>query len=170
MKKSLLVLLVASSVSASVMAADGTITFNGEITATTCDITSSNGGKDFTVTLPKVSTTALANAGDIAGVTQFDLILENCTSNVAVAASFENTTNTDASNGNLNPTTGPANVQIRLADSTGTQAKVNGGAAGQTNIVNGSATLPFQAFYFAKAPVVDAGIVTAQVNYTIVYP
>lgn len=169
MKKSLLVLLVASSVSASVMAADGVITFNGEITATTCDITSDNGGKDFTVTLPKVSTTALANAGDIAGVTQFSLNLANCTSNVAVAASFENTTNTDTSNGNLNPTVGPAGVQIRLADSAGTQAKVNGGAVGQTNIVAGSATLPFQAYYFAKTPVTNAGIVTAQVNYTIAY-
>ncbi|HGF6561725.1 type 1 fimbrial protein [Providencia sp. PROV188] len=170
MKKSLLVLLVTSSISASVMAENGVITFNGEITATTCDISSSEGSKDFTVTLPKVSTTALANAGDIAGVTQFDLLLSNCTSNVAVAANFENTTNTDTSNGNLNPTQGPAGVQIRLADAAGTQAVVNGGVAGQTTIVSGSATLPFQAYYFAKTPVTNAGVVVAQVNYSITYP
>lgn len=169
MKKSLLVLLVASSVSASVMAADGTITFNGEITDTTCNVTTAS--KNLTVDLPTVSTTALAAAGDTAGNTSFTLDLQNCSANgVNVAANFESLTNGDATNGNINPTQAPAGVQIRLADAAGTQAKVNGLPVGAKQITNGSAQLEYQAFYFAKTPVTNAGQVVAQVNYTLVYP
>ena len=37
-------------------ASDGTITFNGKITAQTCTIAGNGGGSSFTVTLPTVST------------------------------------------------------------------------------------------------------------------
>lgn len=170
MKKSLLVLLMASSVSASVLAADGTITFNGEITATTCDVITGTNG-DFTVTLPTVSTTALASAGATAGNTSFVIELANCTaSGVDVAANFESLTSGDAVTGNLNPTTAPANVQIGLADQAGNLAKVNGAPVGRQPIVGGAATLAYQAFYYAKDAVTDPGLVTAQVNYTLTYP
>ncbi|MEX6004593.1 fimbrial protein [Providencia vermicola] len=101
MKKSLLVLFIASSISASALAADGTITFNGEITSTTCDVTTGNGG-DFTVTLPTVSTTALNAAGATAGNTSFTIDLANCSvSGVDVAANFESLSSGDAVTGNL---------------------------------------------------------------------
>ncbi|MEY0233087.1 fimbrial protein [Providencia manganoxydans] len=170
MKKSLLVLLVASSVSASVMAADGTITFNGEITATTCDVTTGTGG-DFTVTLPTVSTTALSAAGATAGNTSFTIELANCSvSGVDVAANFESLTSGDATTGNLIPSVSPANVQIGLADQAGNVAKVNGAPVGQQTITAGAATLAYQAFYYAKDVVTAPGVVTAQVNYTLTYP
>ncbi|MGG4686905.1 fimbrial protein [Providencia stuartii] len=170
MKKSLLVLFIASSISASALAADGTITFNGEITATTCDVTTGNGG-DFTVTLPTVSTTALSSAGATAGNTSFTIELANCSvSGVDVAANFESLTSGDAVTGNLIPTTAPANVQIGLADQAGNAAKVNGVPAGSQPIVNGAATLAYQAFYYAKDVVTAPGAVTAQVNYTLTYP
>ena len=170
MKKTFLVLFITSAISASALAADGTITFNGEITATTCKVSSGTDG-DFTVNLPTVSTTALNAAGATAGNTSFTIDLTNCTvSGVDVAANFESLTNGDATTGNLIPSVAPANVQIGLADQGGNIAKVNGAPVGSTPIVGGSAQLAYQAYYFAKDKVTAPGAVTAQVNYTLTYP
>ena len=72
---------------ASAHAADGTITINGLVTDKTCNIVTP-AGKDFTVTLPTVSRQTLANAGDVAGRTPFQINLEDC-SEGKVATYFE---------------------------------------------------------------------------------
>ena len=57
-------------------AADGTITFNGDITAQTCTIDGAgSGANDFLVTLPTVSTSALAADGVSAGRKTFSIAL-----------------------------------------------------------------------------------------------
>ena len=59
-------------------ASDGTITINGLVLGTTCNI---NGGtSSFTVTLPTVKTTDFVSS--VAGKTQFDLNLTDCPTGV----------------------------------------------------------------------------------------
>ncbi|HEM6801146.1 fimbrial protein [Citrobacter koseri] len=167
--KKLFLATVLSVLTMSVYASDGTINFTGEITSTTCNVSTGTNG-NFSVVLPTVSTTALASAGQTAGNQFFDISLTGCSGSLTnVAASFESLNNTDATNGNLVPNTAPANLQIRLADESGNQAKVGGPAVGYQPIVSGSADLRYQALYFAKAPVTDPGAVAATVSYTLNY-
>ncbi|MBJ7515424.1 MAG: type 1 fimbrial protein, partial [Stenotrophomonas sp.] len=91
-------LAIGASFSAS--AQNGTITFNGEITATTCTITWPGSGGTATdpiVTLPTVPTTALATAGATAGKQTVSLVIggsdAQCTSG---SAAIELNPNRDA--------------------------------------------------------------------------
>jgi major type 1 subunit fimbrin (pilin) len=53
-----------------IQASDGTITFNGTVTDSTCTVQVNNAGAgDGIVTLPTVSKSLLQNAGDTAGAT-----------------------------------------------------------------------------------------------------
>ena len=97
-------------------AADGTITFTGQITSQTCTISGNGGGKNFTVTLPTVSTSALATAGTTAGRTPFNIALSNCTPNSGnVSTYFEPGATVDTTTGQLINASGTAtNVEIGL--------------------------------------------------------
>ncbi|AOA57022.1 fimbrial protein [Acinetobacter larvae] len=70
-------LIVFATSSASVFAADGTITINGRVLDSTCTLTSDGGStqnKDnITVTLPAVKTSAFTAVGSVAGRTDFQL-------------------------------------------------------------------------------------------------
>ncbi|WP_157825216.1 MULTISPECIES: fimbrial protein [unclassified Stenotrophomonas] len=98
------------------------ITFNGQITATTCDITWPGSGgtaKDPIVTLPTMPTTALANDGDTAGRQDVSLVIggsdAQCTSG---RAAIELNPNYDAkqSNGYLNNVaTNDAATEVQVA-------------------------------------------------------
>ena len=56
----------------------GTITFNGEVTDTTCEVSVNGQGADATVVLPTVPATELKTSGMTTGRTNFDLQLTNC--------------------------------------------------------------------------------------------
>ncbi|MEY1663072.1 fimbrial protein [Isoalcanivorax beigongshangi] len=159
------------------MAADGTITFNGKITDQTCDIVTP-GGKDFTVTLPTVSTGTLSAAGAVAGRTPFAINLENC-SKGKVATYFEPGPTVDFETGRLlnQASAGATNVQIQLLGSNNNPlpvlAATSNGA--QTNsqwvdVANDgeAADLNYYAEYYAT-DAAGAGDVTTSVQYTIIY-
>ncbi|CAG2148562.1 fimbrial protein [Cupriavidus numazuensis] len=159
----------------SAFAADGTITFNGTITAQTCTINGNGtGSKDFTVTLPKVSASTLATAGQTAGRTPFNISLSDCTPNAgAVKTYFEPGPTTDTATGRLNLNAGGAgNVQIGLLNSDFTSIKAGFDEASQgskTAAINaGSAVLPYYAEYVATGTA-TAGAANSSVMYTIVY-
>jgi major type 1 subunit fimbrin (pilin) len=164
--------LIASSQFA--MAANGTITINGMVTSSTCDISSSGGGKDFTVTLPTVATSALAAAGQTAGRTPFSIMLANCTPGAGnVHTFFEPGATTDASTGNLVVAGGgAANVQIGLLNSDLTPIKAGFDDASQNSHIvalnSGSAELPYYAEYHATGAA-TAGPAVTSVMYTISY-
>ncbi|MBG2876469.1 type 1 fimbrial protein [Proteus alimentorum] len=75
-KVSLITALVFAAISTNVIAADGKITFNGEIVKQSCTV--EGGNKDKTVTLPKVSAVSLKEAGNVTGTTPFTIELSNC--------------------------------------------------------------------------------------------
>ena len=94
MKKAILASLVLGSVALSqtAMAADiysGTITINGNVLASTCQVDTAGADGNQTVTLPDVAAGLLATAGSTAGKTAFTIKLKNCTENKNVRATFK---------------------------------------------------------------------------------
>jgi len=179
MKSNLLSALVLASTAMAAQVAsatDGTITFNGQITAQTCTINGNGtGAKDFLVTLPTVSTSALAAAGQTAGRTPFSIALSACTPDSGnVHTYFEPGVTTDADTGNLKLDAGGASfVQIGLLNEDFTPIKAGFSESAQNSkpvaIAGGSATLSYFAEYVATGAAAGAGTANSSVMYTLVY-
>lgn len=176
MKKTALFTAIALTAISTAYAADGTITINGEVTDKTCDIVTP-AGKDFTVTLPTVSKQTLANTGDTAGRTPFQIKLDNC-SEGKVATYFEPGATIDFATGRLNnqAVNGAGNVKVQLLGSNNQFIPVlaAGANGAQQNsqwvdvVDGGSADLNYYAEYYATGAS-TAGKVTTSVQYTVIY-
>ncbi|WP_349999392.1 fimbrial protein [Stenotrophomonas lacuserhaii] len=161
----------------SASAQSGTITFNGQITATTCDITWPGSGgtaKDPIVTLPTMPTTALANDGDTAGRQDVSLVIggsdAQCTSG---RAAIELNPNYDAkqSNGYLNNVaTNDAATEVQVALRDANNAPILLDKPWRSAVIDLSTTkqIDFAAEYRATGAA-TAGNVNASVGYTIDY-
>ena len=161
-------------------AADGTIYFEGEITAQTCtiDVDGTVTPAAATVTLPTVPTSTLATAGQTAGQKNFVIGLKNCTGPATSAAAFfENGATVDLASGNLKTTTGTGqatNVQLQLVDGSN-GAVINAGNTNQntrtTKVAldaSGNANLPYAVQYYATGAT-TAGEANSSVTYSINY-
>ncbi|AXF21790.1 fimbrial protein [Burkholderia pyrrocinia] len=179
MRKKVLSVLLATAglatIASSAHAADGTITFKGEITGQTCTISGDGGGKDFTVTLPTVSTSSLSTAGTTAGRKPFRIALTNCSPNSGNASVyFEPGTTVNAETGQLKNVTGTAsNVEVGLLNKDSSNIKLGAAQAQQNSqvvpISGGSATLDYFAQYVATGGAATAGTVATSVLYSIAY-
>ncbi|MBC3218632.1 fimbrial protein [Serratia fonticola] len=158
-------------------ASTGTITFNGELTANTCDVVVDGQQADATVILPTVSTSQLQTATRTAGDTGFVMALSNCAGTLETASAFfQAGASVDAVTGRLLNTTGGAtNVSLQLLDaSSPTQAVIKAGSQDQVtamtyqDVTGGSATLPYIVRYYAEAAT-TAGTVVSSVVYSIQY-
>lgn len=160
-------------------ASDGTITFNGQVTANTCTVTGGQGtsstGNNFTVALPSVTASTLSAAGKTAGATAFNVKVSGCTGPAtAVSTYFEGGPTVNPADGNLVNATGAGNatgVEIQLLDPVTGTPIVAGGAASQdtqVNLVGGQATMNYDAQYYATGAA-TAGAVSSTVNYSIAY-
>jgi len=167
--------LLLAGIASQAQAYDGSITFNGNVSAETCTIGAAGTTTTGTVTMPSVAASALAAAAATAGTTQFSINLTNCAGTAKQAAAwFESGSNVNAA-GRLSNIGGTAsNVDIALYN-TGSTTPINvgqgngfGTSGSAFNISSGSATLNYQAKYYATAAA-TAGSVTASVNYTIQY-
>jgi major type 1 subunit fimbrin (pilin) len=172
MKKIALGLLIGASLySVNALASDGNLVVTGNVTANTCT-PAGTAGKDVTVTLPAVGTTALATAGAVAGATPFSISLTNCPAGVAKAQTiFEANANIDTVTGNLKNAGGTAsNVQIQLLSDTMKLINLNTNDNSQVVAVsNGKATMSYYARYVAVGGAATAGSVTAIGMYSIAY-
>lgn len=163
--------LLLAGIAAQAQASDGIITFKGEISAVSCTPSVSGGTATSTVTLPTVSTKALAVANTTAGSTQFSIALTNCGGGTKAATWFEAGSTVDAASGRLTNAAGDAfakNVQVALHNSDDSQIVIGRNASTAVDIVNEGATMNFNARYYATAAV-TAGRVETSVNYTIQY-
>ncbi len=178
-------------------AVDGTITINGEITDQTCKINGKDAPADLLVHLPKISTSAIKNKGDVAGATVFTLKLTDCPNTLTgkVQAHFEPGLTTDYDSGNLyaytssDTKTSPANaiptgltkannVEIQLANADGSAITIGAppSAGGGVTLMNGSgdkktATLHYLARYYrSSTEAITAGKLVTYVQYSIIYP
>lgn len=179
------VAVASTLLSAGAMAADGTITFNGTVTASACTAltgVSVGGGApavNQTINLPAVPAPALnAAAGTYLGHTAFKISLTGC----AAAGSLSNvraifdTPFAPASDayvaGNTAPS-GATNVAVAILTPAGVQIDMNGGTAvapGYTlPSTAGAIDMDFVAAYKSLSTSVTAGPVTGTANYTISY-
>lgn len=169
--------LVLSSVNTAQAASTGTITFNGELTATTCDVIVDGQAADAAVTLPMIGTNQLISATQIAGRTGFSMALNNCAGTLKTASAFfEAGASVDQATGHLKNMTGSAtNVSLQLRDaSTASQTPIQAGNSNQRintsyiSVESGSATLPYAVEYYADGRT-TAGTVVSNVVYSIQY-
>lgn len=158
-------------------ASTGTITFNGELTANTCDVVVDGQGADATVVLPTEGTSLLNAATKTAGETGFVMALNNCSGSLQTASAFfETGASVDPVTGRLKNMSGTAtNVSLQLVDaSSASRAIIQAGNQNQVSgttyvdVSSGSASLPYAVRYYAEAPT-TAGTVVSNVVYSIQY-
>lgn len=155
-------------------ASDGTINFNGELTAQTCTTKVNGISNTATVTLPTLSTTLLGVAGAVAGATNFTIELSACTGTITTAAAyFEAGAGVDPITKNVRNATGTATgVQFQLMDSKGSLIKAGDtsqvAGTARTAVASSTAVLPYAVQYAATAastPGTVVGSVTYSINY-----
>ncbi|VWC49674.1 fimbrial protein [Burkholderia aenigmatica] len=154
-------------------AADGTLSIKGKIGTQTCTIDGNGtGGKNFTVALPKVSTSALNTGGATAGRTPFKIGLKNCSpAGGNVYTYFEAGSTVNSTTGNLLNSGGATNVEVGLLNGDTTNIRV-GKADHKSAVValsNGAADLPYYAEYVAIGGQAGQGTVNSSVMYSIMY-
>lgn len=179
MKSKILTALILCGVTTLASAIDGTITFTGEVTSNTCTISGNGGSNNFTVTLPKVSATALNAAPEhVAGRTAFNIALTACTpASGTVHTYFEPGPTVNLGTGRL--TTAVTNVEIGLLNADYSDIKIgaaDGTTPGTTQNSHavpisaaGTATLSYFAEYNATAGAAGTGLVNTNVRYTLIY-
>lgn len=176
--------------STAVQAADGTITFNGTVTASACtaiasvtaDSVATGTPISATLTLPPVTDETLkANAGTYAGQTPFSIQLTGCEATVAlnnVRALFTtaNATSDGYAMANTATISPASDVAVAIMQTDGTsQIDLNGGpnrdpgAALPTAGSQGPVTLNYLAAYKSLSTAVTPGNVTGAADFVISY-
>lgn len=153
----------------------GNITFNGKLSANTCDVIVDDQAADATVTLPTVNTNQLAATYDIAGETGFTMVLNNC-SGVLTSASafFEPGPTVNTLTGRLKNLGTASNVSLQLLVGAPPMRLIEVGNQNQflsnlyEDISTGSATLKYTVRYFAEQATTP-GTVTSYVVYSLQY-
>jgi major type 1 subunit fimbrin (pilin) len=154
-------------------ASDGTLTFNGQLTDSTCTIT---GGGNKTITLPTLSRLSVNGAGTTGGDTYFTIALTGCTAGLSTANTyFEAGANIDTTNGRLKNTAvaGATNVQIELLNKNGVAVNLAAPSGGQNTIAesisaSNAASQQFIARYYATGTT-TSGLVSSSVTYSMIY-
>lgn len=177
MKKMILTTAVISALgmaNAALAASSGTITFNGALSATTCDVNVEGQGPDATVVLPTLGTSALDASGKTGGTTRFVMALTKCAGvKRSASAYFEDGANVNAE-GRLVNTGTAKNVDLQLLDGSGGRGVINVGSGSQAanttyvSTSSGSASLPYDVRYYATAAT-EAGTVVSTVVYNLQY-
>lgn len=172
--------LLATLFASNVQAADGTITFKGEITDTTCQISggdNTDGGTgSFTVTLPTISAGALPK-GERAGHTHFSVLISGdsgCTAGKIASMWFESIAGSlvNPVTGDLKNAGGATNVEVGLLNNLGTHINIwtNENQSTATISASNDAKLDYTAYYQASAAnAATAGAVDTNVVYSMTY-
>ncbi len=125
--------------------------------------------QNLTVTLPTVSTGALATSGATAGRTPFKINL-TCQSGLTVSITMS-TANPASATGVIAPTTGSSyakNVGVQVLNSGGTPVTFNSAQTVGAS-PNGTLTIPFFAQYYATAAPTGSGQVAGTATFTMSY-
>ena len=188
MKKSLLfssvILLLSPLAHAAVVNnGSGTITFNGAVSANTCDISVNGGGNNATITLPTVSKSVFTGIGSTSGSSRFNIKLTNCNPQSGITkVFFENGDTTNYQDNTLINTTtnGAKGIGYELLNANsgkgyGEQVLLGKNYGFQNvqpvTLSNGAGEFFYFVRYYQSGPTanVTAGPVTSRVNYNIVY-
>ncbi len=161
-------------------ASDGTITFTGSLSNTTCSINGKAAGSpaDVSVELPAVSAASLGTAGATGGRSNpITLALSGCTGVATKAvAFFESGSTVDPANGYLakqSKTTPATNVDVRLLNASFEPINIltgfnNDFDTNGATITGNAATLKYYGEYYATGKA-TSGNVSTNVQYTMQY-
>ncbi|EPJ5579907.1 type 1 fimbrial protein [Citrobacter farmeri] len=156
----------------SALAANGTIKFNGIISAIQCEM--DNGGADIVVDMGKPGVNNFNGPGDLSDPHTFQIKLKNCPATATSATvsfdgkSYSGDTGVLALDDQAVPTDGAAGVGIQISDAKGTVVPLLTPSSDYA-LVTGNNTLEFSARYIQKAASVTAGIANATSQFTISY-
>lgn len=174
-----LAVLVAATATSAAMASDGTINFNGELKAETCQVAVNGaaGSAGTTVTLPTISTSQLTALGQVAAPTGFVIQLSKCSASLKTASAFFEAGNSvEPVSGRLKNLTGTAtNAQLQLVDASNSKA-IKAGDTSQVTTTSRiqidpaglSADLPYAVQYYAQGATTPGTVIT-NVTYSINY-
>lgn len=170
------------------VASDGTITFTGAVTASTCTVNvNGSGSTDATVALPTVDTAALTNTAPrtTAAGTFFNMVVSGCTAANDYGAGapthvqiyFEAGPNVDEATSGLINTIVGSNVEVSLYNASGSSivgTKITPGAATVQPAVLALAAGGTQWFYAGystagAAAAATPGAVSTSVTYSLIY-
>lgn len=171
MKKNItgLALLVASVISTSAFAIDGTINFKGNVISNPCTV--STASKNLDVQLGKIGTTAFPTAGSLSAAQKFTLVLTGCPTIVTSAKVRFDGTQVAGDSSVLAITTGTGKA-------TGVGIKIYDKDDNQVNLYQDTATYPlttasnnldFKARYVSLTTAVTAGAADGATQFTIIY-
>ncbi len=162
--------------------ADGIVQIQGEVVATTCTITGSDGaGQNVNLDLVKAQTSKLKTAGSSIGEKTFTITLKNCEhhengSTKARAYFLSNPTYVNESGRLINIYSGEetkatkVSIQLLNSDGTAINPRLEDAQASSSFVINDDiAELKYQARYYAEEANVTAGKVLAKVEYYIEY-
>lgn len=160
--------------------ASNTVTFLGEVSDSTCNITVNGASGNVSVQLPTVAATQLATIKDVAGNTPFTFTITGCSGTTQTKVGMRLVSASTTAGGNLVniATTKPAeNVSIQILDegiTTAANKPINftlGEYYGATSAFpanNASTVLTFSAQYYAEGAA-KAGKVQSQLQYALAY-
>ena len=190
-KRAMLAAGIAMALPLSGQASDGTITFTGAVTASTCTLSVNGGGSGTaTVALPTVDIGALSSvgAGTTAAGTFFSVGVTNCTgvadigsptpaAPTSVAIYFEAGPNVDEVTGGLiNTLTSGSNVEVNLYNASGstivgTQIQPGTPTHQPTalTIASGGTQWFYAGYATVAAAAATAGAVSTSITYSLVY-
>lgn len=162
-------------------AADGTITFKGDLADVTCTIKpgpGATGGSDMTVQMPKISVSALAEPGKYAGSTPFSVQIggpgeAKCADGKIARIWWETTQSPliDTATGRLNnDVSGAAGVQVSVFNDEGAEMNLYQNSNPSTAVIeNNTAILKYSAQYFSNNGGIEAGTVNTSAVFSMHY-
>ncbi|UYA60542.1 hypothetical protein NAL19_2411 [Pectobacterium sp. F1-1] len=159
--------------------ADNTVTFLGEISDSTCNVTVNGATGNISVLLPTTPASELSQSGDIAGQTPFKFVVSGCTAVTEQTVGMRLVPVSTTSNGdleNLATTNAASNVSIQLLDNYNNASNVISFTSGEyttptlVNLPTGTNTVefPFTAQYYATGAA-SVGKVQTQLQYALTY-
>lgn len=168
MMKKIFALSILAALANGAYAVDGTVNISGSVSNITCTVTPSSAA----VTMPTVSKSALASAGQTAGTTAWSVSVSGCSGASTMTTYFELGSTTNA-NGRLNNNGGTAtNVDVQILTSTFGVINLAAAAGAQgvssTAVVSNAATQQFYLRYYATAAA-TSGTFVSNFSYTIIY-
>ena len=173
MKRTALLIAMTAFPAISFAASLNTITFKGEVSDQTCQVTVNGNSGSPIVVLPTVPASALTTAGETAGKTPFTIAVTGCTvpaSDLNIKTTFLGA-NVNVG-GNLGNTGTAQNVAIQLLDGTGGNPITLSGMTSVPGLVLStgatSASHDFAAQYIATGAA-TAGTVSASAQYALDY-
>lgn len=145
----------------------GTITFQGEILTTACTLAVAD--QNQTVTLADIPTGIFSASGELANKAQaFDIVLENCDSQLHTDVAMKFTGPGASTAGILNSTGTATGVAFKVKQDA-TDVKFDGTAMPSITITDGTMTVPFTADYISTAATQAAGTITSSATFKLSY-